>query len=106
MGFKFNRLKILVIVRPGLFVLSELNIKIRKSQQNLGNSFLEVLVKTLPNDPVILGAYRSPLGKYGGVLSALRPDDMLASLLIETVDRTKIDAEEIDEVVIGCANQA
>lgn len=63
-------------------------------------------MKKLPNDPVIVAAFRSAIGKYGGALSGVRPDDMLASVIRETVHRAQIDAQEIDEVVVGCANQA
>lgn len=63
-------------------------------------------MKALPNDPVIVKAFRSPLGKYGGALSPFRPDDMLATLMTEVIKRAQIDASEIDEAVIGCANQA
>src|SRR5579871_3070479 len=59
----------------------------------------------LPNDPVILKAMRSPIGKYGGILSSLRPDDMLASIMRDTMTRTGLDASLVDEVVVGCANQ-
>lgn len=59
-----------------------------------------------PHDPVIISAIRSPIGKYGGILSDIRPDDMMAFLLAKLVAETKIDADKIDEVIIGCANQA
>jgi acetyl-CoA acyltransferase len=60
----------------------------------------------MQNDPVIIAAFRSAIGKYGGILSTIRPDDMLASIIVKTIDRAKIQTDEIDEVVIGCANQA
>lgn len=60
----------------------------------------------LPNDPVIVSAYRTAIGKYAGALSKTRPDDMLASLMAKTIELSKIDKNEIDEVVVGCANQA
>lgn len=63
-------------------------------------------MKALPNDPVIVSAYRSAIGRYAGGLSRLRPDDMLAMLINKTVTKTKMDPEAIDEVVVGCANQA
>lgn len=64
------------------------------------------IMKPLPNDPVIIAAFRTAIGKYGGILSGLRPDDMLASLIKETIKCAQINANELDEVVIGCANQA
>jgi len=63
-------------------------------------------MRKLTNDPVILSALRTPIGKYGGALSGVRPDDMLASLMREALTRTGIDDQAINEVVIGCANQA
>src|SRR5215813_2320557 len=58
------------------------------------------------NTPVILSSFRTPIGKYGGMLSAVRPDDMMAFLLTKAVERLNIDPSNIDEVIIGCANQA
>lgn len=63
-------------------------------------------MRNLPNDPVIIAALRSPIGKYAGALSSVRPDDLLAMLLKEIVARNNIDPNEIGDVVIGCANQA
>ncbi len=56
--------------------------------------------------PVIVQALRTPIGKYGGALKDVRPDDMAADLLAELVRRTGIDPARIDEVILGCANQA
>jgi acetyl-CoA acetyltransferase family protein len=63
-------------------------------------------LKTLANDPLIIAAYRTAIGKYGGILSSIRPDDMLASLMNESIKKSSINPDDIDEVVIGCANQA
>lgn len=49
---------------------------------------------------------RTPVGKYGGALSALRPDDMAALVIRTVVERAGIDPAAIDDVIIGCANQA
>ena len=54
----------------------------------------------------ILGAVRSPIGRYRGALKAVRPDDLLAQVLAALIARTKVSAEGIDDVIIGCANQA
>ncbi|MBG0782476.1 MAG: 3-oxoadipyl-CoA thiolase [Bacteroidales bacterium] len=55
----------------------------------------------------ICDAVRTPVGKYAGVLSGLRPDDMAAYTLKALVDRNPgIDPEAIDDVILGCANQA
>lgn len=49
---------------------------------------------------------RTPVGKYGGALSSVRPDDLAALVIKECVQRTGIDAAAIDDVIMGCANQA
>jgi acetyl-CoA C-acetyltransferase len=55
---------------------------------------------------VILSGVRTPIGRYGGALSGVRPDDLAALAVREAVDRAGIDAAEIEDVFIGCANQA
>lgn len=54
----------------------------------------------------IVEPLRTPVGKYGGALSSVRPDDMAADLLRELVERTGLDPSSIDDVILGCANQA
>ena len=55
---------------------------------------------------VILSAVRTPIGRYGGALSGVRPDDLAATAVRAAVDRAGIDPAEIDDVYLGCANQA
>jgi 3-oxoadipyl-CoA thiolase len=55
---------------------------------------------------VILSGVRTPVGRYGGVLSGARPDDLAALVIREAVDRAGVEAGEIEEVYLGCANQA
>jgi len=55
---------------------------------------------------VIIDAIRTPIGKYGGVLSSVRPDDMVALLLKKIVERNNLDPKLIDDIYIGCSNQA
>ncbi|HEX2127164.1 MAG TPA: acetyl-CoA C-acyltransferase, partial [Thermoleophilaceae bacterium] len=57
-------------------------------------------------DPVIIDALRTPIGRYGGVLSSVRPDDLAARVIRAAVDRNELDAAAVDEVYMGCANQA
>jgi 3-oxoadipyl-CoA thiolase len=57
-------------------------------------------------DAVIVDALRTPIGRYGGVLSTVRPDDLAARVLRAAVERNRIDPAEVDEVYMGCANQA
>jgi len=55
---------------------------------------------------VIIDAIRTPIGKYGGALSSIRPDDMVALLLRKIIERNNLDPNLIDDVYIGCSNQA
>ncbi len=57
-------------------------------------------------DSVILDAVRTPIGAYRGDLSPVRPDDLAAHVLRALLDRTGVDPAAIDEVVLGCTNQA
>jgi len=54
----------------------------------------------------IIDAVRTPVGRYGGVLAAVRPDDLAALVIKAIVDRTQIDPNLIEDVILGCANQA
>jgi acetyl-CoA acyltransferase len=54
----------------------------------------------------VVDAVRTPIGRYGGALSAVRPDDLAALVIHQLVQRSQLDPAEIDEVVLGCANQA
>ena len=55
---------------------------------------------------VILSAVRTPIGRYGGGLAAVRPDDLAAIAIAEAVARAGVPAEQIEDVWLGCANQA
>lgn len=57
------------------------------------------------NTAVIVGAVRTAVGRKNGKLSGVRPDDLLALTLKELVARTKVDPNEIEDVVIGCVDQ-
>lgn len=57
-------------------------------------------------DVVIVSAVRTPIGKIRGALSSLRPDDMAGMVIKEAVARAGIAPESIEEVYMGCANQA
>jgi 3-oxoadipyl-CoA thiolase len=54
----------------------------------------------------IIEAVRTPVGRYGGALASVRPDDLAAASLRAVVDRSGIDATLIEDVILGCANQA
>ncbi len=55
---------------------------------------------------VILSAVRTPIGRYGKGLAAVRPDDLAALAVAAAVERAGVDAGEIEDVWLGCANQA
>jgi len=54
----------------------------------------------------IIEPLRTPVGKYGGALSSIRPDDLGAHVIKAVVQSTGINPEAIDDVIFGCANQA
>ena len=55
---------------------------------------------------VVLSAVRTPVGRYGGGLAGTRPDDLAAHAVRAAVDRAGVPAEQIEDVWLGCANQA
>jgi 3-oxoadipyl-CoA thiolase len=57
-------------------------------------------------EAVIISAVRTPIGRYGGSLKDVRPDDLAALAIVEAVRRANIDAGSIEDVILGCANQA
>jgi len=58
------------------------------------------------NEAWITAAVRTPIGRAGGALAELRPDDLAAAALRALIDRGGIPPERIDDVILGCANQA
>ncbi len=57
-------------------------------------------------EAVILSAVRTPIGRYAGSLKDVRPDDLAALVIAEAVRRANIDPRSIEDVILGCANQA
>src|SRR5918997_3949127 len=55
---------------------------------------------------VVVSAVRTPVGRYGGALSSVRPDDLAALAIAEAVDRSTIAGERVEDVILGAANQA
>src|SRR3954470_12279989 len=55
---------------------------------------------------VVLSAVRTPVGRYGGVLAGVRPDDLAGAAIAAAVERSGAPVEEIEDVYFGCANQA
>jgi 3-oxoadipyl-CoA thiolase len=59
-----------------------------------------------PREAVVAGYVRSPIGRYGGALAEVRPDTLAAHAIRALLERTGIDPAEVDDVILGCANQA
>ncbi|HEX7399594.1 MAG TPA: beta-ketoacyl synthase N-terminal-like domain-containing protein, partial [Candidatus Limnocylindrales bacterium] len=57
-------------------------------------------------DAWIVDAVRTPIGRYGGALAGVRPDDLAALVIRAIVDRTGVDPASVEDVILGCANQA
>jgi len=55
---------------------------------------------------VLVDGVRSPIGRHGGALASVRPDDLAATTLSALLDRTGLDPAELDDVILGCTNQA
>src|SRR6188472_1426289 len=62
--------------------------------------------KITMNDCYIIDAVRTPIGKYGGRLSSIRPDDLLAHVITALLNRNPVDPSDIEDVIAGDANQA
>src|SRR6185503_13384971 len=56
--------------------------------------------------PVITHALRTPIGRYGGALAGVRPDDLAAVVIRALIERSGVDPHEVEDVIFGCANQA
>jgi len=57
-------------------------------------------------DAVIVATARTPMGRFGGQLKDVRPDDLAALVIREAVERAGVTASDVEDVVFGCANQA
>src|SRR3954452_10535913 len=55
---------------------------------------------------VVISAVRTPVGRYGGALAGVRPDDLAGVAISTAVERAGVDPAEIEDVYLGCANQA
>ena len=60
----------------------------------------------MTRDAVIVDAVRTPVGRHGGALAAVRPDDLAAIPIRALVERTRLEAQAVDDVILGCANGA
>ncbi|WZH35703.1 MAG: acetyl-CoA C-acyltransferase [Microbacterium enclense] len=58
------------------------------------------------SEAFLIGGARTPVGRYGGALASVRPDDLAALVVGEAVARAGVPAEAIDDVILGAANQA
>src|SRR5512139_1788835 len=66
----------------------------------------EIHLEESMTDAVIIDAIRTPVGALGGSLATVRPDDLAALLIKEIVKRSDLDPALVEEVFLGCANQA
>lgn len=57
-------------------------------------------------EAVVVDGVRTPVGKLGGALKSVRPDDLAALCIAELVRRNRLDPELIEDVILGCTNQA
>ena len=55
---------------------------------------------------VVVSAVRTPIGRYGGALSGVRPDDLAGIAIAAAVERSGVEGAAVDDVYFGCANQA
>jgi 3-oxoadipyl-CoA thiolase len=62
--------------------------------------------RRLTREAWIIDAVRTPVGRYGGALATVRPDDLAALVIRTIVERTRIDGALVEDVILGCANQA
>jgi 3-oxoadipyl-CoA thiolase len=60
----------------------------------------------MPREALIVSAVRTPVGRAGGALSEMRPDDLAAIAIKACIDRAGFDPARIDDVILGCTNQA
>jgi 3-oxoadipyl-CoA thiolase len=60
----------------------------------------------MTREVVIISAVRTPIGRYNGMLKDVRPDDLGAQVIREAIKRAGVQAEEIEDVIFGAANQA
>lgn len=57
-------------------------------------------------EAVIIDAARTPMGRYGGILRDIRPDDLAAHVIARLIDRNGVRKEAVEDVILGCTNQA
>src|SRR5688500_877111 len=57
-------------------------------------------------DVLLVDAVRTPIGRHGGALARVRPDDLAATAIAGLISRTGVDPSSVDDVILGCANQA
>ena len=58
------------------------------------------------SDAFLLAAVRTPIGRAGGALADVRPDDLAAGVIRALIDRANLPPDRVDDVLLGCANQA
>src|SRR4030095_4478921 len=66
----------------------------------------EYMLEESMTEAVIIDAIRTPIGALGGVLASVRPDDLAAHVIKAIIERNRLDPNLVEEVFLGCANQA
>jgi len=66
----------------------------------------EIPLEDEMTEAVIIDGIRTPIGALGGILASVRPDDLAALVIKEIIQRNKLDPALVEEVFLGCANQA
>jgi len=66
----------------------------------------DATISTMQRRAAVISALRSPVGRFGGSLASVRPDDLAAHVIRSVVEQSKIDPSLIDDVYFGAANQA
>src|ERR1044071_4047195 len=69
-------------------------------------SIRKIFLEDEMTEAVIVDAIRTPIGALGGMLAAVRPDDLAALVIKEILERNQLDPALVEEVYLGCANQA
>jgi 3-oxoadipyl-CoA thiolase len=63
-------------------------------------------MSSMREEVYLIDAVRTPIGRHGGALARVRPDDLAATAIAALVRRTGIELSSVDDVILGCANQA
>jgi acetyl-CoA acetyltransferase family protein len=77
-----------------------------RSAMHTGPHLAGYLMRMSVSDAFITAAVRTPIGRAGGALADIRPDDLAAAAILGLVRTASLPADRIEDVILGCANQA